>query len=230
MPDNESKLNIYQKLAKVRKSVEVVQKNKAGYGYRYVSDDELLAKITGQMDKYWVSLIPSINPGTFSVEPYSYVTFDKKTQKDKTVNELLVKAEMLFTWINNEDPTDYVEVDWVLVGHQSDASQSFGSALTYAYRYFILKYFGVATPEDDPDNWRSKQKAAEDEENKLLAKQIIDEFDSAVRIYLAKNPDATNDVKELCTKYVKNGDYKKIQEPALAGKLMEEFNGKFVSE
>jgi hypothetical protein len=43
-------MNIYQKLAKVRKQVEVVQKNKSGYGYKYVTDDELLAKITGVMD------------------------------------------------------------------------------------------------------------------------------------------------------------------------------------
>ena len=28
--------NIYQKLAKVRKQVEVIRKNKSGYGYKYV--------------------------------------------------------------------------------------------------------------------------------------------------------------------------------------------------
>ena len=29
-------LNLYQKLAKIRRSVEVLEKDKAGYGYRYV--------------------------------------------------------------------------------------------------------------------------------------------------------------------------------------------------
>ena len=30
-------MNIYQRLAKIRKQVEVIQRNKSGYGYKYVS-------------------------------------------------------------------------------------------------------------------------------------------------------------------------------------------------
>lgn len=45
-------MNIYQKLARIRKQVEVIQKNKSGYGYKYVSEDEILAKISVFMDKY----------------------------------------------------------------------------------------------------------------------------------------------------------------------------------
>ena len=56
----EQNLNIYQKLAKIRKQVEVIQRNKKGYGYTYVSEDEILAKISGFMDKYNLSLIPSV--------------------------------------------------------------------------------------------------------------------------------------------------------------------------
>ena len=47
------------------------------YGYKYVTDDELLAKITVGMDKYGVSLVPNIVPGTLRVEPYTY----KKTNR-----------------------------------------------------------------------------------------------------------------------------------------------------
>lgn len=223
----EGTLNIYQKLAKVRKAVEVVQKNKAGYGYRYVSDDELLARITGAMDKYGVSLIPNIVPSTFEVEPYTYIKKNKKTGENETINELLVKADMEFEWINNENPEEEIVVTWALTGHQADASQSFGSALTYAYRYFLLKYFGVATPEDDPDAWRAKQKSAEAEEDKLLAEQIVAEIDKVVRAYIADHDDKKAAVKELMTKYVKGGDYTKITEPTLAAKLLEDFNKNF---
>lgn len=68
--------NIYQKLAKVRKQVEVIRKNKSGYGYKYVTEDEILAKISVFMDKYHLSLVPSIQSGTTRVEPYTY----KKTK------------------------------------------------------------------------------------------------------------------------------------------------------
>ena len=159
----QEQLNIYQKLAKIRKQVEVIQKNKRGYGYTYVSEEEILAKITVFMDKYHLSLVPGIVGGTTKVEPYPY----KKTKTTKggeiyeeNVNEVLVSADMTWTWVNNDNPEEKVVVGWTLVGQQSDASQAFGSGLTYSDRYFLLKYFNVATTDDDPDAHRSKQRAA----------------------------------------------------------------------
>jgi len=116
-------MNIYQKLAKIRKQVEVVRKNKAGYGYKYVSDDELLAKITVFMDKYGLSLIPSITVGSTRVEPHSYVkTKAKKDGEiyDENVNEILVSADMIYTWVNNDNPDERIEVEWSLVGYQTN--------------------------------------------------------------------------------------------------------------
>ena len=126
----QEQLNIYQKLAKIRKQVEVIQKNKRGYGYTYVSEEEILAKITVFMDKYHLSLVPGIVGGTTKVEPYPY----KKTKTTKggeiyeeNVNEVLVSADMTWTWVNNDNPEEKVVVGWTLVGQQSDASQAFGS-------------------------------------------------------------------------------------------------------
>lgn len=65
-------LNIYQKLAKIRKPVEVIKKNRKGYGYTYVDEEEILSRITGLMGKYGVSLIPNITHGSAVVEPYHY--------------------------------------------------------------------------------------------------------------------------------------------------------------
>ena len=223
-------LNLYQKLAKIRKQVEVVQKNKSGYGYKYVTDDELLAKITAGMDKYGVSLKPDIVPGTMRVEPYTY----KKTKRDKNgtyeeiVNEFIDVADMVYTWVNNENPTEEIRVNWVMVGQQSDASQCLGSGLTYSMRYFLLKYFNVATPDDDPDNWRSKQKAAEAAEDKAIAEQIINTVDIVIKSFLAENPKRGEEVKKLVSKYVKGGNYFNITESALATKLLEDFNATFV--
>ena len=144
-------LNLYQKLAKIRKQVEVVQKNKSGYGYKYVTDDELLAKITVGMDKYGVSLVPNIVPGTLRVEPYTYKKTKREKQKDgtyatyeETVNEFTAVCDMSYVWVNNDNPEETVTVSWSMVGQQSDASQCLGSGLTYSMRYFLLKYFNVA--------------------------------------------------------------------------------------
>ena len=223
-------LNLYQKLAKIRKQVEVVQKNKSGYGYKYVTDDELLAKITVGMDKYGVSLVPNIVPGTLRVEPYTY----KKTKRDKngsyeeTVNEFTAVCDMSYVWVNNDNPEETVTVSWSMVGQQSDASQCLGSGLTYSMRYFLLKYFNVATPDDDPDNWRSKQRATEAAEDKAIAEQIINTLDGVVKAYLAEHPKSSEDVKKMLGKYAKGGNYFAITESALAAKALEDFQATFI--
>lgn len=219
-------LNIYQKLAKIRKSVEVVQKNKSGYGYRYVTDDELLSKISGAMDRLGVSLIPSVVPDTMEVTPYTY----QKTKggKQETVNEILVQSDMVFEWVNDENPQEKIVVPWAMVGQQADASQSFGSGLTYVYRYFLLKFFGVSTVEDDPDRWRSKQREAEEAENKAITDGILAEADKLIKDFVSKNPERRSDVTKFVSGYVKSGNYMQIKEAALAANLLEEFNKKFV--
>lgn len=229
----QEQLNIYQKLAKIRKQVEVIQKNKRGYGYTYVSEEEILAKITVFMDKYHLSLIPGIVGGTAKVEPYSY----KKTRSTKggeiyeeNVNEVLVSADMVWTWVNNDNPEERVSVGWALIGQQSDASQAFGAGLTYSDRYFLLKYFNVATTDDDPDAHRSKQRAAEATEDKMIAEQIIASFDEVVKTFLEENEDKSEEVKKFVSKYVKNGNYFAIKESALATKLLADFKENFKIE
>ncbi len=223
-------LNIYQKLAKIRKQVEVIQRNKKGYGYTYVSEDEILAKISGFMDKYALSLIPSVVHNSSIVSPYS-TKKTKSTNKgeiyEENVNEVLVSADMVFTWVNNENPEERVDVPWILVGHQSDGSQSFGSGLSYAMRYFLLKFFNIATPDDDPDKWRSKQRAAGAAEDKMIAEEIISSFDTLVKDYLASNPDKAEEVKKFVAKYVKGGNYFAITESVLASKLIADFKETF---
>lgn len=227
-------LNIYQKLAKIRKQVEVIQKNKSGFNYKYVTDDELLAKITAFMDKYGLSLIPSIVQGTMKHEQYHYLKtkFDKATKQsyEEHNNEIIVSADMVFSWVNNENPEERIDVPWITIGQQADCSQAFGSGLTYSMRYFLLKYFNIATPDDDVDNWRSKQKAAEAAEDLAIAKQIVEELDKDVKAFLAMNPGKSDAVKELMSKYVKNGNYFAVTESALATKLLSDFKETFIKE
>lgn len=167
----EANMNIYQKLAKIRKQVEVMKRDAKGFNYTYTTEESILAKVTVQMDKLHLSLIPSIVPESTVVIPYS-VTETKTTSKgdvyDKNVNEILVQSDMVWTWVNNDNPDERIEVPWAMVGQQSDASQAFGSGLTYSSRYFLLKYFNIATSDADPDAFRKKQKAAEAEEQKLI--------------------------------------------------------------
>ena len=57
---------------------------------------------------------------------------------------------MKFTWVDSE--TGETDVNMFGANGQNDWEKGLGSALTYAERYFILKYFHIATDEDDIDN------------------------------------------------------------------------------
>lgn len=229
-------LNIYQKLAKIRKPVEILQKNKKAYSYNYVTEDLILAKITGLMDKLQVSLIPNIISGTMVVTPYSYsktkATKDGKIYEEKN-NEIIVNCDMEWCWVNNENPDDRIAVPWSMVGQQADASQAFGSGLTYSSRYFLLKYFNVATSDDDPDNWRTIQKEAGAAEDKVVAEQIVEQVHQAVTAWLESHPDDKQEVVTIVKKYAKtkggkaSANYYDITDPVVASNLLNEVTEKF---
>lgn len=231
-------LNLYQKLSKIRTMCEVMAKNKSGYGYRYSSIDEILARVTGGMKKYGISLIPML-PGNTHVDPLHYT----KTKVTKTgevieeqVNEFLVSGEVVYRWIDDSDPETYIDIPWYMSGSQSDPSQAFGSGMTYSLRYFLLQYFQIATLDGtDPDEWRGKQKEAENAENAKISKEIIDRVHTIVMSYLEKNPDKRDDVAKIVKKYAKeknkpSANYFVITDPIAASALLEEVTTKFGSE
>lgn len=229
----EEQLNLYQKLSKIRQSVEIMKHDKKAFGYNYTKEESILAKVTAYMKKYDLSLVPGIVPGTTKVEPFCYKK-TKVTQKgdvyEENVNEVLVSADTTWTWINNNAPEERITIPWAMVGQQSDASQSFGSGLTYSSRYFLLKYFNISTSDDDPDHYRSKQREAEAEEDKMIAAEIVKKIDDLVHKVLANTPDKRDDVLKLVQKYVKSGDYNKINESLVAKTLLEDIQNKFAKE
>ena len=228
---DKQQLNIYQKLAKLREQVEVIQRNKEGYGYMYVSEDAILAKISVGMKQQNLVLVPNIVPGTTSVEEMHYDknkwTKDGKPYVEHNV-EHVVKADMTYTWIDTENPENKLDVGWSMVGQQPDASQAFGSGLSYAGRYFLLKFFNVATPNDDPEGFRKRQKETEEEEAKRVTEVMIEQLDALVKKTIADGVSAS-DVKEFMVKNgIKNANYFQVKDPEEAGRLLAAFNEKFV--
>ena len=201
-----------------------------GFNYTYTTEESILTKATVQMDKLHLSLIPSIVPESTVVIPYS-VTETKTTSKgdvyDKNVNEILVQSDMVWTWVNNDNPDERIEVPWAMVGQQSDASQAFGSGLTYSSRYFLLKYFNIATSDADPDAFRKKQKAAEAEEQKLIASEITATIDTYLKDHVYKKPEDRDAALEIVSKYIKSGNYLEIKDPILARSLLAALQEKF---
>ena len=176
-------MNLHQKLLKIANLAGVLQKNKNGYNYKYVEEHEIQAKITTGMQKYGVMLYPSLVPGSLVVQPYQYQKLKPKKDKNGTmvdnyipVNEVIVHAEVVYTWVDAENPEDKIECNWAYIGQMEDASQAFGAGATYGNRYYLLKALQLATIEDDPDVYRSKKKRIEELETKEELDKIINEI------------------------------------------------------
>lgn len=220
-------MNIYQRLAKIRSVSDVAQKSMKGYNYRYTDINDILAKVTAGMKKYRVSLIPTITPGTAQITQniLSNTKFDKTGKSYiNTTTEMLFTADMMYRWVNDDNPEEYISVPWFVTGSMSDPAQAVGSGLTYTQRQFLQAYFQIAQTQDtDVDAYRSKQREAEVSEDRDIASKIIAEFDKILKIFLSDNPDKKEEVIQFVSRYAKKADYNKIKEPALASKLLDDF-------
>ena len=174
-------MTLHQKILKIADMAGVLQKSKSGYSYKYVPEEDIQAKVTAGLQKYGVMLYDSIVPGTLNVTPYTYEKYDPKIKANKPVNEVIVSADMTYTWVNAEKPEERVETTWAFVGQMEDAAQAMGAGLTYANRYYLMKQLQLATTESDPDNYRSKQKEAEDYEETEAAKEAAKKLGEKVK-------------------------------------------------
>ncbi|KNF08101.1 ERF superfamily [Gottschalkia purinilytica] len=136
--------NLYQKIVEIREVAGSFAKDAQGFGYSYVSGNQVLSKIKDKMNELNLLLIPSTKVGEHHTHSY-------KTSKGKDSLDFVVKGEMSYTWINGDDPKEQYTVEWAYYGQQDDISKAYGSALTYSERYFLLKCLGLPTDEDDPD-------------------------------------------------------------------------------
>ena len=226
-------MTLIEKLAAIQDLVDVVKKDKKGFNYKYVDINEILAKVKGGMKSYRVSLIPIIVPETSDVQQLTVVNtkFDKQgNMYEQTSTEMLVTFDMLFKWINNDNPEEVIEVPWFIAGSQADPSQALGSGLKYGKRQFLVNYFHIAEEEGDIEQYRKKQKEAEEQQDIEVASSIIAEVDKLVKQYLADNADKRDEVLKFISKYIKGSNYLKIKEPALAAKLLEDFKNTYGSQ
>jgi hypothetical protein len=139
-------MEIYKKLLKIQKEVSGLRKDTKAFGYDYVSGTKILNFIKPIMDREGIILKQEILSIDNERQDYKAKSGDK--------SEILTKVMMRFTWID----TATGDCDENLFGAngQNGWDKGVGSALTYAERYFLLKYFHIATDEDDIDKPKEK--------------------------------------------------------------------------
>jgi len=140
-------MSIYNKLLAIQHRIIGLGKDKKGNNYDYVTGNKLLNEVKPMMNDLKLILKQEII--SIDNERIDYRT-GIGTQYEKPKSEILSKVMMRFTWVDCE--TGESDVNMFGANGQNDWDKGVGSALTYGERYFLLKYFHIATDEDDIDN------------------------------------------------------------------------------
>lgn len=128
----EASKNIYQRVLSVMGDVDYIQKgtNKVNGMYRFVSHDQVTAKLHPYFVKHGIVVIPDVK---------SIIQDGNRTSMHITVD-----------FVNADNPTERITINSHGQGIDT-GDKGIGKAYSYAYKYALLKTFALETG-DDPDN------------------------------------------------------------------------------
>lgn len=147
-------MNIYQKLIEVRKVVPYIQKADIGSQYAYTGSSRVLAAVKEKMDDLGLLLVPSVTGHELSESPIEFK--DNNGNVTKRTTTYFTQLEMTMTWINADKPDETITCQWYGQGVDIAGEKGVGKALTYAEKYFMLKFFNIPTDKDDPDAFQAR--------------------------------------------------------------------------
>lgn len=140
------------KLLLIQKEIDGIAKSDQGFNYSYAGQEAVLNTIRPLMNQHGLLLVQEV----LEVENTRIDYTTGKGDYIKEKSEILTSAAQRFTWYDTESG-EKLEALFHANG-MNDWEKGLGSALTYAERYFLLKFFHIPTPNDDPD---ARQAASE---------------------------------------------------------------------
>lgn len=156
MTEKQQELNLFQKIADVKANINGFTKDAKSYNYSYVSGSQVLHRIRNKMIENNLLLVPKTSEENY--KQIDVTRFNKKAGREITTSEFIVEMKLTYVWINADKPEEQFEVTFYAVGQQDDVSKAHGTALTYAERYFLMKFFNIPTDEDDADAKQKQEK------------------------------------------------------------------------
>ena len=157
-------MNIFQKISEVMKAVEYLTKDdKVEFGttkYKAISEEKVTTAVRKELVKQGIVIIPIMQESTVT----------ELIRTEKSVNQR-ADVHTRYRIQNIDDVNDFIEVESNGSGVDTQ-DKAVGKAMTYAYKYMLLRTFAIPTGED-PD----KISSAETDykiQSELNADKIID--------------------------------------------------------
>lgn len=140
-------MSLYEKLMEVRRSVDYLQKAQKNekQKFNYVSSAQVLGAVRDAMNEQGLLLEPRVIKAIFHHKGSESMHF--------------TELKMTMTWVDTETGEKSTHL-WYAQGTDQH-EKGVGKALTYAEKFFILKYFNIPTDKWDPDAWEASQEKKE---------------------------------------------------------------------
>lgn len=190
----ENTKTIYEKLQKIHSKVTYIQKSQSGSQYTYAGSSDVLGQVHGLMDEEHLLLIPRI------VDQHTEISTNKKGSQ-----VVFTELQLTMTWVNSDNPEEKIECPWYAQGFDTAGEKGVGKALTYGEKYFLLKFFNIATDNADPDSFQKnvESKKQPDPISKEHQKTLTDLFASMASV-------TNTDVKKVTSGYLQRAKVNSI--------------------
>lgn len=170
-------MNLAQKISAVMNDVQYLTKDDRvdtgmGKSYRAITEEKVTTVVRASMIKHGIVMFPTSMNTKIESETVH-------TAKGDRINRI-THVDVIYRMVNTEDPNDHIDVASCGTGVDTQDKGS-GKAMTYAYKYALLRTFAIPTG-DDPDKIASDvytDKLYEEEADKpkadtgLLKAQIL---------------------------------------------------------
>ena len=203
-------MNIYEKIMEVMKNIEYLTKDdKVEFGntkYKAISEEKVTTAVRKELIKQGIVIIPILQE--------SKVT--ELIRTEKSVNQR-ADVHTRYRIQNVEDVNDFIEVESNGSGVDTQ-DKAIGKAMTYAYKYMLLRTFAIPTGED-PDKVSSAETDAKiEKEIETLGNKTIDKMKADLLNQAIEKNHIKDEVVEIVlanygytnTNQIKNKDYEKI--------------------
>ena len=169
-------MNIFQKINEVMKNVEYLTKDdKVEFGatkYKAISEEKVTTAVREQLVKQGIVILPIAQQSSNK----------ELIRTEKSVN-MLTEVHVRYRIQNIDDVNDYIEVESNGTGVDTQ-DKGVGKAMTYSYKYMLLRTFAIPTGED-PDKISSAETdekiKTEVESNKTIDEKLANSLTDAIK-------------------------------------------------
>lgn len=184
-------MNLYEKIAEVMKDIQYLSKDgNIEYKttkYKAISEEKVTTAVRKSLIEHKLIIYPA--------------------KQDHKKEGALSTVDVIYRIVNIENPEEYIEVASSGTGADTQ-DKGVGKAMTYAYKYMLLRTFAIPTGEDpdkiassklDDDMKAEEERRAEEERLKLLERERISELD--VKALKSRFEQEGIDIQKICSLY-----------------------------